>query len=248
MNSFDFSQASLRSSERGEAYIITRSISTLHRGKGVFEWTPSAVTPLPYLEIEADGRILKVPVVLRNPSTETSDVIFDITNANRVLGNSESLELWIFTNERVNPMTPYFVQIKSKDQLLYQEQVILNPRSERFLTIPASSFALVNGGVLTLSLYRASNSFVTLNSATNNANDISRWLIPQGEQLFFKKPSSSLKVDISTNQQTYGEGSTVSYSITVSDAETGRRVTTDTYVSLVATDENVFFGESANSR
>jgi hypothetical protein len=119
MNSFDFSQASLRSSERGEAYIITRSISTLHRGKGVFEWTPSAVTPLPYLEIEADGRILKVPVVLRNPSTETSDVIFDITNANRVLGNSESLELWIFTNERVNPMTPYFVQIKNKDQLLY---------------------------------------------------------------------------------------------------------------------------------
>jgi hypothetical protein len=99
-----------------------------------------------------------------------------------------------------------------------------------------------------LSLYRASNAFVTLNSATNNANDISRWLIPQGEQLFFKKPSSSLKVDISTNQQTYGEGSTVSYSITVSDAETGRRVTTDTYVSLVATDENVFFGESANSR
>jgi hypothetical protein len=75
--------------------------------------------PFHTLEVEADGRILKVPVVLRNPTTETSDVIFDITNANRVLGNLESLELWIFTNERVNPMTPYFVQIKNKDQLLY---------------------------------------------------------------------------------------------------------------------------------
>jgi hypothetical protein len=64
---------------------------------------------MPYLEIEAHGQILKVPVVLKNPTTETSDVIFDIKNTNRVLGNSEALELWFFTNERVNPLNPYFV-------------------------------------------------------------------------------------------------------------------------------------------
>ena len=119
MHAFDFKSASLRSSERGEPYIVSRSISTVHRGKGSFEWTPSSVTPLPYLEIEAYGQIIKAPVVLKNPTTETSDVIFDIKNANRVLGNSESLELWLFTNDRVNPLTPYFIQIKNKDQVLF---------------------------------------------------------------------------------------------------------------------------------
>jgi hypothetical protein len=89
---------------------------------------------------------------------------------------------------------------------------------------------------------------VNLSGATDNAINISKWLIPQGEQLFFKKPSSSLKVDITTNQRFYGEGSTVNYVITVSEAETGKKITTDSYVSIVATDENVYFGSIANSR
>jgi len=49
-----------------------------------------------------------------------------------------------------------------------------------------------------------------------------------------------LRVDITTDKQTYSAGDTVTYQLTVSNAKTGRRLTTDSFVSLVATDETVF--------
>jgi len=102
-------------------------------------------------------------------------------------------------------LTPYFFQIKNKETVIYTEQVLINPRSEREHTINANSFPLVNGGILSLSLYRASSSLTNLASIPD-LSTVQQLLIPQGELLFFKKPNSMIRVDVQTDKQTYGAG------------------------------------------
>lgn len=61
---------------------------------------------------------------------------------------------------------------------------------------------------------------------------------PMGEILFFKKPSNTLELSISTDDSSYAPGDTVEYSVFVKDG--GRTVNDGAFISVTATDESVF--------
>ncbi len=211
MYAFDFTGATLKTSDRAETVLADRSISTMHRGKGCFEFTPTRGQSLPLLEIYADGQTHKRSVSLSFVTRETSDITFMIMNKNRVLGNSDALELHFGANENVSPNMIYFIQIKNKERILHSEQLIFTPRSMRMLSIDASKFPQTNGGILTFSLYKATNDFMNLQAPPTTSLQITRWLVPQGEALFFKKPVSNLEVAITLDKSVYGVGNDVSY-------------------------------------
>lgn len=69
---------------------------------------------------------------------------------------------------------------------------------------------------------------------------------PKGETIFFKKPSDSLEVIITTDKDRYQPGDLVKYEVQVIDRNTGLPVESSrnpldrTFVSVVATDNSVF--------
>ena len=74
----------------------------------------------------------------------------------------------IATNTKVNPEHAYILQIKQKENIIYQQQMSFKAaNAETKITIPAASFALPNGGVLQANLYRVTDDFVTFQSVTN---------------------------------------------------------------------------------
>lgn len=145
-------------------------------------------------------------------------------------------------------MTPYFFQIRNKEQILYTEQFLLNPRSERQLSFPASVFNVVNGGVLTISLYRGSTTLTGLTGPIANPTMASQLLVPQGELLFFKRANSMIRVEISTDRVAYVVGQPVTYTLNLVDTRTNVRLATDAYVSVVATDDTFLYSQSVSKR
>jgi hypothetical protein len=113
-----------------------------------------------------------VSLTLPMPSV-TSNVYFTILNNDRVLANTDNLEIVLITNQLVTSDQTYFLQVKNKDQILYTTQIILTPGTGRMYTIPASAINTVNGGVLILSLYQASTGFVNLSGPVFDINAIS---------------------------------------------------------------------------
>ena len=69
------------------------------------------------------------------------------------------------------------------------------------------------------------------------------WLKPIGEINFFKKPSKTLKVSVTTDKAIYAPGDQVTYTVSV-QALNSKGVwaptTVSTYVSVTVTDDSVF--------
>lgn len=109
------------------------------------------------------------------------------------------------------------------------------------ITFPASVFNVVNGGVLTLSLYRGSTTLTGLSGPITSPAVAAQLFIPQGEVLFFKKANSMIRVQITTDRVAYSVGSTATYTVTLFDTRTNARLNTDAYVSLIATDDTFLY-------
>ncbi len=61
----------------------------------------------------------------------------------------------------MNSSQYYVLQLKVKENIIYQHELSFNKSSNLTLTIKAANFSLVNGGLLTASLYRITQDFVT---------------------------------------------------------------------------------------
>lgn len=250
--------------------MIIPTISSIQDGRGFFNYYYTAGAATPYLELVTDAGVLQRTLQFATPSltAQNTEVYFTLLNPSRVLEAAEDLQIQFTTNYNVIVSEPYLVQVKVRDQVLYQEQIVLNARAMRNMTIPSRNFPIANGGVLSLSLYRLSNTLqsyvenppvVTVNTTNNATNTTSssttlpdaapsvvqQWFIPKGEILFFKRPDETLKVTIKTNKGLYLVGDKVDYTINIVSTLTNKPVT-DSYVSIVVTDDNSFAGVPAS--
>jgi hypothetical protein len=173
MAGFDFFNASIVMGSGNSANVIASNITTM-RGRGFFEFIPMGNNLPNLVFVGADGNTytIKVSLTLPVPSVN-SNVYFRIMNPNRVLANSDDLQLMLVTNNLVTSDQTYFLQIKNKDQILTTTQIILTPNTARLYNISASTFNTVNGGILILDLYMASTGFTNLSAPVNDINAIS---------------------------------------------------------------------------
>lgn len=132
--------------------VLVSGVSTQHQGKGFFDWTP-VMTPAPFLEFTIGGTVFNRPLAFPNVPT-TSEVVVRVLNNNKLFRANDNLELQFQTNALISGPEAYVVRIQARDLVIYQEQIILNPRSIRNHTILARNFPLSNGGVIILSLQR----------------------------------------------------------------------------------------------
>ena len=114
-------------------------------------------------------------------------------------------------------------------------------------TVPATSFNVVNGGLLTVSFYGMSSVLTDYLSGVTtdapNSYDFADSLYNIASISIFKKPSKTLKPVITlTSDRSFTLGSTVSYSVSIIDSSTNKVYagTPECYVNLVATDESAF--------
>ncbi len=227
---------------------LITGISTQHSGKGSFEYTPGS--PTPFLEFTVGALTFSRPLTLTNSTT--AEVSMRVLNTNKVLRGSDNLELQFQTNALINNAEAYIVRVQARDLVIYQEQIILNPRAIRNVTIPGSSLPLPNGGVLIVALQRLTNDLrayatnppVVVNSTTNvttlpNAASatVQRWFADKGRVLIYKAPSEVLRVAVRPNKRVYNPGEQVTFDVVVSSS-TGRTIpaTEDFQVSVEVTE------------
>lgn len=111
-----------------------------------------------------------------------------------------------------------------------------------------STRILPNGGIMTVNLYKMSQSFIEYAKTqkassewTYDSAKISEWLEPKGEAIVIQKPNNNINVEVTVDRSVYAPGDQVNYEIRVKDAKTGVLITDkDVLVSLSITDESVF--------
>ncbi|CDW76907.1 a-macroglobulin complement component [Stylonychia lemnae] len=167
-DTLDFSNAVLRQSVRlnatatGTVTSVVAQVSSVARGRGSFVFTPVVNQTALTLELTINGQIVRRSIAFGVPFNQTSntaEVAFRILNNNRVLNNNEDLQLQFLSNAAVNSSDDYVVQIKLKEQVVFQDQLSFNTSSVRNYTVLARLFPLINGGVLSVNLFRLTPAF-----------------------------------------------------------------------------------------
>jgi hypothetical protein len=93
------------------------------------------------------------------------------------------------------------------------------------MTIKASDFNIINGGVLQVNVFELDANILSTITPTpfaaSNGPMIPSTIAPlfhnQGEILFFKKPSQIVNVEITTDKSTYKPGDLVNFGVAVSN-------------------------------
>ena len=80
-------------------------------------------------------------------------------NSNRVLNNSDSLNVSFTTTANYNADDVYLFQLRFKEKVLFTDQLKFNVSSTENYSVDASSFPVVNGGLFTVALYRYTEAF-----------------------------------------------------------------------------------------
>ncbi len=115
-----------------------------------------------------------------------------VLNRNKVLGFNESLNLQFSTNNLVLTNETYLLQLKVKEDILFGDVFTFNQSSRLNYTVPFSKFNMINGGILTCSLYKVSSTLLrSIANSPSSALNVSfnTWLIPKSEILVFVKPA-----------------------------------------------------------
>lgn len=84
------------------------------------------------------------------------------------------------------------------------------------MSIPNKLFRIINGGVMSLNLFRVANSVTLYNQEPKKDYElplVSEWQSPRGEILFFVKPSDYLIVEVTTDKEIYSPGEIVEYEV-----------------------------------
>eukprot|EP00347_Sterkiella_histriomuscorum_P021674 403333158 len=91
--------------------------------------------------------------------------------AKRTIANNEALVLNIATNELVNPEHAYVLQVKQKENIVYQTQMSFATKQSAIkVTVPAASIPFVNGGIFQVNLYRVTDDFIQFQTITNSTS------------------------------------------------------------------------------
>ena len=154
----DFSDAKLISYDSDEKKSTEENrISTDHRGKGVFEFTP--VTDKQYmLEVEIEGTVLERELFVYG--LEYNEVNFRLKNKDKVLENNEDLKLEMEFNDNFLDDSLYILQVNIKERTIYSEQFELSNDKKLSKTIDSSLFDAPNGGTFQVNLYRLTEDFI----------------------------------------------------------------------------------------
>ncbi|CDW76949.1 a-macroglobulin complement component [Stylonychia lemnae] len=245
---FDFQNAELKQRFINNTEISLGLVSSQQFGRGQFTYVPVLNQTALIVEISNQGQLIRRNLYFNNTFNQNNnraELSFKILNINRVLNNNENLQVQLMTNEKVNKSDDYLMQIKLKEQILYQEQITLNPSANQNFTVQGRLFPLINGGILSLSIqkltvafknfYRNKSVSETVSSNVTISN-MTTWFEPKGELIFFKRPNDRLTINITTDKTQYSPGDSVSYSIKVLNSTTGKVITTDSYLSLTAVD------------
>ncbi|CDW84292.1 a-macroglobulin complement component [Stylonychia lemnae] len=247
-------------------FTIVSNVSTIHKGKGFFMYWPHPNDTNLYLKI-SDG---KYSSIRREIPIKISDneVTFTVTNKNRILGNNDDLKILFTTNANMKNTNVYILDVKIKEKSLYSQELKFEPNKNSTVNIKASSFPVVNGGIFIVQLRKVSPDFYkdyqtyysqknNVILTTSNSSQTSNWgsyssyvYLPsdivvswfefKGEITFFKKPSKTLKVTVTTDKTSYLPGDQVNYTVKVLDSQTNQVPSTNVYVSLIVTDDSVF--------
>jgi len=219
----DFSGATLVETRVNGSGVVTSpvanlSISTVDQGRGYFYYTPreyvqSVLTVVGKYATTATFTLTSLTSFSNVTSAlsgfpSNREVAFSVLNTNKILGQGESLQLVFRSNNLVDASKGiYFVQVKSKERILVARQVNISANSTVYLNLSGSSIVVPNGGVIIVSLYKATDNFVydykslgvaniTANSSipAANATQVNSWLQAAGETLVFVQPSKTLAV------------------------------------------------------
>jgi len=92
---------------------------------------------------------------------QNNEVTFSVLNPNKVVAaygekQAGTVTLRFQTNELVDPTDRYLAQIKFKEEVLGQTEVRLNKTMRNFTIEVRANRTMVNGGLMTVNLYKVS--------------------------------------------------------------------------------------------
>ena len=226
-----------------QSSIVAASVSTLFNGRGYFEFIPkpSHDYSLRYKGVDHRINISQNNEDVGNEELDSEAKVLIKTDT-PVVKNEDRLEI-----ELVKPSSDkkleLMLAISQKSTILLSQPVELVKDSTK-VTISMKQLKLVNGGVISISLYdqrairkreeRNSNYFYYGEATGNFPYQI------VAERLIFILPSESLQIKIETDRKVYSPGQEVKYDVIVTDKSTGKQVKDDVYVSLSVTDLSAF--------
>jgi hypothetical protein len=162
--------------------LVDSLIRSEHRGKGQFTFFHLDTYERIYLEFIAmpSEQIVKRDVFLNRffyyytADTTTSkpilynqnnEVTFSVLNPNKVVEPYGSKRAGIVTirfqtNELVDPNDRYVVQLKFKEEILGQQELRLIKSMRNFTLDVKANRTMINGGLITVNLYKLSQSFI----------------------------------------------------------------------------------------
>ena len=223
--------------------IVAASVSTLFNGRGYFEFIPK---PDHNYSLRYKGIDHRINISQNNEDFEkyefNSKANVLIKTSTPVVENEDSLEI-----ELVKPssgkMLELVLAISQKSNILSSQPVVLENESTK-VTVNIKQLKLVNGGVISISLYdqRAINKREKTSSNYFHYGDAYDNFPYQtvAEKLIFILPSRSLEVKIKTDRTVYSPGQEANYDVIVTDKNTGREVSDDVFVSLSVTDLSAY--------
>lgn len=210
------------------------------------------MTPVPFLEFTVGTLTFARPLTLT--LSATAEITMRVLNMNKVLRGNDNLELQFQTNSLISSSEAYLVKVQARDLVIYQEQIILNPRAIRNITIAGTSLPLVNGGVLIVALQRltadlrtyATNPPIVTNSTTNETSlpnaasaTVQRWFTDKAQVLIYKAPAEVLRAAVRPNKRVYNPGEQVTFDVVLTSS-TGRVIpaTEDFQVTVEAVENS----------
>lgn len=114
-------------SNSNEVLTLQSNISTINLGRGYFEFSPSSDNEY-FLSNTKNGSIVNYGLnVSSQVDIDEWEINFSVTK--KVLGNDESLEIRLFTNDKMLPSDIYLLGVYNKERPMVLEQMSFKPNS-----------------------------------------------------------------------------------------------------------------------
>lgn len=139
----------------GNENIIVEGVRTQHKGKGRFYFEPKFGFRY-FLDVPVGG-----PTGFQRREIgmqEWNDINFHPKQ--RVLEQGEDLNVLLYPNKNVDTASTYLMTLSVKEQRLYSHTFKMDQASPKELSIPASNFPLITGGVLTLNVFKMNEEII----------------------------------------------------------------------------------------
>lgn len=169
------------------------------------------MTPYPYLYRDPVAQTIMPDPYIYNLNQE---LFMSVLNKNRIIDDTldnNEVRIKIETNDLVDESDLYLLQLKFKEQVLSSQSLMLKKseiRDDLTLSIDKKKTDFLNGGLLTVNLYRQSSDVIIFFAGASpetyssiRQDQVIQWLQPKGEILVIQKPSNTLDVEIKLDKQ-----------------------------------------------